>query len=194
MFIYIYIYIYIYILVWTRTFHVRSMLGRRTITGHQIGRMMMILIPTKTISTNLLFGAVKSWIGAVWDRFISKCFKNTENRIFWIFFLSFYIDPGGQISHPGAPGSDSGGEKHQKIDIFWKIDFLVQGPWKTMKKIPKNSPEGPKPGNRVGAQYAFLDIYIYIYIYIYRYIYIYILRCILYGFLKLALPGVMNLS
>ena len=36
----------------------------------------------------------------------------------------FYIDPGGQNSHPGGPGGDSGGEKHQKIDFFEKLICL----------------------------------------------------------------------
>ena len=42
------------------------------ITGHQIGRIKMISIPTKTTSKNLLFATVKSWVWAVYDRFISK--------------------------------------------------------------------------------------------------------------------------
>ena len=45
----IYIYIYIY-----------SRIGPGAITGHQIGRIKMISIPTKTTSKNLLFAAVKS--------------------------------------------------------------------------------------------------------------------------------------
>ena len=38
----------------------RNKMGRRAITGHQIGRMMMISIPAKTTSTNLLLGTLKS--------------------------------------------------------------------------------------------------------------------------------------
>ena len=37
------------------------------------------------------------------------------------FFLSFYINPGGQNSHRGGLGSDSGGENHEKIDYLEKL-------------------------------------------------------------------------
>ena len=70
-----------------------------------------------------------------------------------IIFLRFYTDPGAQNSHLlGGPGSDSGGENHQKID-FWKkgapkdvpgtefcqnTPFLHFCPLKTRKKRQKN--------------------------------------------------------
>ena len=91
-----------------------SKIGPGAITGHQIGRIKMISIPTKTTSKNLLFAAVKSWIWAVYDRFISKVLKKYRNSKILNFFLSFYIDPGGQNSHPGVSRSDSGAEQPQK--------------------------------------------------------------------------------
>ena len=109
-----------------------SKIGPGAITGHQIGRIKMISIPTKTTSKNLLFATAKSWIWAVYDRFISKILYKLKQIEILNFFLSFYIDPGGQNSHPGGPGGDSGGQKHQKIDFFWKFDFLIRGPWKTL--------------------------------------------------------------
>ena len=69
-----------------------SKIGPGAITGHQIGRIKMISIPTKTTSKNLLFAAVKSWIWAVYDRFISKILKKIEkNQKIVFFFLIFYF-------------------------------------------------------------------------------------------------------
>ena len=34
------------------------------------------------------------------------------------YFIVFLLIQGGQNSHPGAPGSDSGDEKQPKIDLF----------------------------------------------------------------------------
>ena len=73
-------------------------------------------------------------------------------------FTIFYIDPGGQKSHPGAPGSDSGGEKHQKCDFSEKWVFCV----KSKRKYEKTE----KP-------YGSIDIYICSILYIMLYIYIY---------------------
>ena len=35
---------------------------RKATTGHQIGRMMMISIPDKTTSKNILFATLKKWL------------------------------------------------------------------------------------------------------------------------------------
>ena len=77
------------------------------ITGHQIGRIKMISIPTKTTSKNLLFAAVKSWIWAVYDRFISEILKNIKKSE-KSFFFDFYIDPGDPGGHPRGSIIDSG--------------------------------------------------------------------------------------
>ena len=98
-----------------------SKIGPGAITGHQIGRIKMISIPTKTTSKNLLFAAVKSWIWAVYDRFISKILNKTfEKSKFRFFFLDFSIDPGGQNSHPGGSRTPPGAEKPHK----WKFSKL----------------------------------------------------------------------
>ena len=118
--------------------YIHSKIGPGAITGHQIGRIKMISIPTKTTSKNLLFAAVKSWIWAVYDRFMIKILKKSKKLKFWIFFLSLYIDPGGQNSHLGGLGSDSGGEKHEKIDFFEKLIFLykkVKKKWREPEKV-----------------------------------------------------------
>ena len=47
----------------------------------------------------------------------------------------FCIDPGGQNSHPGAPGSDSGGETHQEFT------FLKNWCLSKVQKITKNPKE-----------------------------------------------------
>ena len=123
-----------------------SKIGPGAITGHQIGRIKMISIPTKTTSKDLLFAAVKSWIWAVYDRFTSKILKKYKISKKLNFFLSFYIDPGVRNSHPGGLGGDSGGEKHEKIDFFWKLDFLIPGPWK--KPGPGGATRGRHEGSR----------------------------------------------
>ena len=38
----------------------------------------------------------------------------------YAFFEVFFIDPGGKNNNPGALGSDSGGEKHQKYTFLKK--------------------------------------------------------------------------
>ena len=75
-----------------------SKIGPGAITGHQIGRIKMISIPTKTTSKNLLFAAVKSWIWAVYDRFISKILTKTLKSKFRIFFWVFISIQGVKIA------------------------------------------------------------------------------------------------
>ena len=42
-----------------------------------------------------------------------------------MFFLDFYIDPGGPGDHPGVPRTHPGGEKHKKLQIS-KIPFFFE--------------------------------------------------------------------
>ena len=50
--------------------------------------------------------------------------KKKKYQLFFALCFNCYIDPGGRNSHPGGLGGDSGGEKHEKIELFIKLIFF----------------------------------------------------------------------